>query len=259
MPGLRIRRSTGSSAGPNRHNMRRAPTSGAGVRCRIPTLIKRATGSSERYALSAIRALPLRYRGKRSNDPAFRHNVVLQASDGHQAVCVLTEGAIEQPTLIPGEVLPTRQADRMSGVVLDGKTWRAKNTEDVPAIDAGSQFPTIGPVLPEAHSDTVAVAINVDRLRRIAAGLGTDNVTLIVPPAKKAPGKPKAPSTVQDPIGVCAAGKDDIEGVAVMLPVECDRSQVYYGHIREAVMQAESPRKPRKPRRASRPRKEVAA
>ena len=222
-------------------------------------MIKRATGSSGRYALSAVQALPLRYRGKRSNAPAFRHNVVLQASDGHQAVCVLTEGTVEQPTLIPGEVLPTRQADRMSGVTLDGETWRAKNSEDAPALDAGSQFPPIGPVLPEPHSDTIAVAINVDRLRRVAAGLGTDNVTLIVPPTKKTPGKPKSPPAVRDPIGVCAAGKKDTEGVAVMLPVECERSQSYYSRVREAVMQAEQPGKSRKPRRATRPRKEVAA
>ena len=251
MPGLRIRRK------PPRQS--KGFTGGHGVRCHIPTLIKRATGSSERYALSAVRALPLRYRGKRSNDPAFRHNVVLQASDGHQAVCVLTEGAVEKPTLIPGEILPTRQTDRMSAVVLDGKTWRANNTEDVPALDVGSQFPTIGPVLPEAHSDTVAVAINVDRLRRVAAGLGTDSVTLLVPPAKKTPSKPKNPSTVRDPIGVCAAGKDDTEGVAVMMPVECERSQSYYGRVREAVMQAELPRKQSKPRRPARTRKEVAA
>ena len=251
MPGLRIRRK------PPPQSM--GFTGGHDVRCRIPTLIKRATGSSGRYALSAVRALPLRYRGKQSNDPAFRHNVILQASDGHQAVCVLTEGAVEQPTLIPGEVLPTRQTDRMSAVVLDGKTWRAKNTQDVPALDAGSQFPTIGPVLPEAHSDTVAVAINVDRLRRIAAGLGTGNVTLLVPPAKKTPGKPKSPATVRDPIGVCAASKDDTEGVAVMLPGECQRGQAYYNRVREAVMQAEQPRKSKTPRRSIRARKEVAA
>lgn len=121
--------------------------SACAARCRIPTSIKRATGSSERFALSAVRALPLRYRGRRTSDPGFRHNVVLLASDGHQAVCVFTEGAVERPTLIPGEVLPTRQHDRISGVTLDGDVWRAKHREDVPALDAGSEFPPIGPVL----------------------------------------------------------------------------------------------------------------
>lgn len=251
MPGLRIRRQSPSakpdtvSVGPSR--------------CRIPTLIKRATGTSERYALSAVRALPLRYRGRRSaNDPAFRHNVVLQASDGHQAVCVLTEGAIERPTLIPGEVLPTRQADRNSAVILDGNEWRSKNGEAAESIDSDNPFPPLGSVLPKTHPDTTAVAINIDRLRRVAAGLGTDNVTLLVPIAKKTPGKPKDPAMVRDPIGVCAAGKDDTEGVAVMLPVECERSHAYYNRVREAVVKAEQPRQ-RKTRRQTKPRKEVAA
>jgi hypothetical protein len=221
-------------------------------------LIKRATGASERYALSAVRALPLRYRGKRSNDPGFRHNVVLQASDGHQAVCVLTEGAIEEPVLIPGDALPSRQADRMSGVTLNGGTWKSKNTEDVPALDEGSQFPPIAPVLPEMWPDTVAVAIDVDRLRRVAAGLGTDNVTLLVPRPKKTPGKPKSHPAVRDPIGVCAAGNDDTEGVGVMLPVECQRSQSYFKRVREAVMKAEQPNR-QAPSQQGKKRKEVSA
>lgn len=253
MPGLRIRRQSPPA---------KLDTVSVGpVQCRIPTLIKRATGTSERYALSAVRALPLRYRGQRrsSKDPAFRHNVVLQASDGHQAVCVLTEGAIEQPTLIPGEVLPTRQADRDSAVILDGKEWRAKNGEAAEAIDSDNPFPPLGSVLPKTHPDTTAVAINIDRLRRVAAGLGTDNVTLLVPVAKKTPGQPKSQPTVRDPIGVCAAGKDDTDGVAVMLPVECERSHAYYNRVREAVVKAEQPRQ-RKPRRQTKkPRKEVAA
>jgi hypothetical protein len=249
MPGLRIRRETSSKPD---------ATHGHGVRCRIPTLIKRATGASERYALSAIRALPLRYRGKRPNDPAFRHNVVLQASDGHQAVCVLTEGAVEEPVLIPGDALPSRLADRMAGVTLDGKIWKSKNAEDVPALDEGSQFPPIGPVLPEMWPDTVAVAIDVDRLRRVAAGLGTDSVTLLVPRPKKTPGKPKSPPAVRDPIGVCAAGKDDTDGVAVMMPVDCERSQTYFKRVRDAVLRAEQPER-QVPARQSKKRKEVAA
>ena len=254
MPGLRIRRkpppatTTGFTAGDR-------------ARCNIPTLLKRATGTSGRYTISAVRALPLRFRGgqRSTNKPAFRHNVVLQATDGHQAVCVLTDGAIERPTLIPAEVLPSRQADRGDGPVLDGKRWRAKNGDESNAIDPNADFPPIGPVLPETYPGTIAVAISVDRLRRVAAGLGTDTITLLVPPAKKTPGKPKTPATVRDPIGVCPAGKDDTEGVAVMLPVECQRSQAYYNRVREAVIEAEQPGKRKKTRRSSKTMKEVAA
>jgi len=262
MPGLRIRRNsaTGKAAAPTRQPRRTTSTSG-GVRCRIPTLIKRATGSSGRYTLSAVRALPLRFRGgKQSNsNPAFRHNVVLQASDGEQAVCVLTEGAVEEPTLIPSEVLPTRQADRNNGVGLDGETWRTKHGEEAPAVDSQSPFPPIGSALPETSAGSVAVAISLDRLRRVAAGLGTDHITLLVPAAKKTPGSPKSQATVRDPIGVCAAGKDDVEGVGVMLPVECERSHTYYERVREAIVKAEQPRDRKKARRAAKPRKEVAA
>lgn len=252
MPGLRIRRQPSPKP---------SDTVSTAARCRIPTLIKRATGSGGRYALSAVRALPLRYRGhKRStSDPAFRHNVVLQASDGHQAVCVLTEGAIEQPTLIPGEVLPTRQADRNSGVSLDGQAWRSKHGEEAEALDSQTPFPPIGPVLPETGPDTTAVAINVDRLRCVAAGLGTDNLTLLVPAAKKKPGASGGQLTVRDPIAVCPAGKEDIEGVAVMLPVECERSHAYYNRIREAIVKAEQPRNAKPPRCTKKPSKEVAA
>jgi len=222
-------------------------------------MIKRATGTSERYALSAVRALPLRYLGsKRStNDPAFRHNVVLQASDGHQAVCVLTEGAIEQPTLIPGEVLPSRQADCSSGVTLDGTAWRAKDGAEAEALDPANAFPAIGSVLPEAGAGTIAVAINLDRLRRVAAGLGTDNVTLLVPPAKL--GKTKDQATVTDPVAVCPAGKDDTDGVAVMMPVDCERSHAYYNRVREAVVKAEQPRQGKTGRRNKKAKKEVSA
>ena len=265
MPGLRIRRATGSIADPPRRKSRPSSTSGGRVRCRIPTLIKRATGTSERYALSSVRALPLRFRGgRRSNsDPAFRHNVVLQASDGHQAVCVLTEGAIEEPTLIPAEVLPTRQADRDNGVDLDDNVWRSRDGQEAPSLDAEAEFPAIGSALPEVKAASVAVAISVDRLRRIAAGLGTDTVTLMVP----APGRvttskraqPKSQATVTDAIAVCPAGKNDTDGVAVLLPVTCERSHAYYNRVREAIVKAEQTCKRKTRRRSAKSKKEVAA
>ena len=253
MPGLRIRRK------PPPSSTRFA--GGGHTRCNIPTLLKRATGTSGRYTLSAVRALPLRFHGgqRSTKKPAFHHNVVLQATDGHQAVCVLTEGAIERPTLIPAEVLPSRQADRGDGPVLDGKRWRATNGEESDVIDPDAAFPSIGPVLPETCPGTIAVAISIDRLRRVAAGLGTDTVTLLVPTAKKTPGKPKSSETVRDPLGVCPAGNDDTEGVAVMLPAECQRSQAYYNRVREAVIEAEQPGKRKKTRRSSKTMKEVAA
>ena len=253
MPGLRIRRKPPSTA--------HETVPGHGVRCRIPTMIKRATGTSERYALSSVRALPLRYRGGRrsTSDPAFRHNVVLQASDGHQAVCVLTEGAIEQPTLIPGEVLPTRHGDCAGGVAMDSGGWRSRDGKESPALDPDAEFPAISSVLPEAGPGTVAVAINVDRLRRVAASLGTDNVTLIVPPAKTKPAQPKAQATVTEPIGICPAGKDDTDGVAVMMPVVSDRSIAYYKRVRDAVVKAEQSDKGKTTRRTRKPKKEVAA
>ena len=58
---------------------------------RVHSRIAKAVGEDKRYKLNAVRALPSREKGK----------VVLQASNGQQAVCVLVPGRLSSPRLVP--------------------------------------------------------------------------------------------------------------------------------------------------------------
>lgn len=66
----------------------------------VRTRIARAAGKDGQYPCGAIRALP----APPSNDHGDR--VILQATDGHQATCVLSPGEMSGTRLIPADVLP---------------------------------------------------------------------------------------------------------------------------------------------------------
>ncbi len=258
-PGLRI-----GGRKPTKRSMSTDTVSGGPTRVRIPTRIGRATGSSDRFALSAVRALPLVSRGRRrgrptkaAGDPPRNHNAMLQATDGHQAVCVLTQGHVESATLVPGKALPTKYAGGRAGVSFADGRWRSSDGREASPVQGTTDFPSVGSVLPDVvkskragkdasrrrgargmAAQPITLAVSVDRLRRVAAGLGTDTVTLLVT-ANPSEQSGSDGNTVTAPIAVCPADDDAPDGVAVMLPVPATRGADYYARLRAAVLDAE--------------------
>jgi len=62
----------------------------------VRTKIVKATGKSSRYASDSVRVIPAppAEKGKRPRDPDEHLGVVLEATDGHQAVCVFAPGQL---------------------------------------------------------------------------------------------------------------------------------------------------------------------
>lgn len=72
----------------------------------VKTRIGRSTGGDGKFSCGSVRALP----------SVNKDEVVLQATDGHQAACLLTHGQMTSPRLVPTGVLPTRQLPKPVGM-----------------------------------------------------------------------------------------------------------------------------------------------
>ena len=221
----------------------------------IRTRLARAVGKDGRYACGAIRALP----------SPHRQEVVLQATDGKQAVCLLTSGELTGSRLVPSDVLPTRQLSREAVVKLVDGHWQS--SEGKLAQDTGEgNFPPIGDILPpvsrrphcltasqaqkyqQAHRAMPHVVLGVDLelLNKQAMALGTPRLTLLIPiPVRGAQTRP-GETFVTKPICVCPAdGQGPVNGVGVLMPLTPERSIRYYEQLRQAVVEAEHRIEPR--------------
>ena len=203
----------------------------------VRTRIARSTGTDKRYKLSAIRALPTRK----------KDTVVLQATDGQQAVCLITLGQMSSPRLVPSKVLPTRKDAKGITVDLSGDQWRSsdgKITSDEYADD--SSFPQIADVLPDLNTRNkpshIQLGIDLALLSKVADSLGTCKLTLFIP----VPDKTREPDTasngyVKKPVAVCpATDEGKVRGVGVVMPLQPTNGVPFYEKVRRLVASAET-------------------
>jgi hypothetical protein len=223
---------------------------------KVRTRIAKATGEDkQRYKLGAVRVLPTRKRDK----------VLLQASDGSQALCVLATGQVAAPKLVPGKMMPTKQT---SGAIVElaGDRWTSSDGKTEPDQYAGeSGYPSILEVLPELKGKPFALkpdlrskelpylllGIDMTVLSKVAHGLGTSKLSLMVPvPIHTANGKAGS-DYVTKPVLVCpATDEDKVRGVGVLMPLKPTNSMDYYMQSRQAVADAEKHLKTRRVRSA---------
>jgi len=106
----------------------------------VRTRIARATGNAGRYACDAVRALP----------SMNRNEVILQATDGHQATCVLAPGRLPSGRLVPTTVLPSRQLPKPVAVRFADGQWESTEGKRVEDSHSSSDkaFTALGDVLP---------------------------------------------------------------------------------------------------------------
>jgi hypothetical protein len=204
----------------------------------VPTAIARATGESRRYALDCVRVLPTRC------------GVLLQASDGRQAVCVFTQGHVSDSALLPSKLLPVQARHLPASVEIHRGHWRARDGSPVPAPAGG--FPPIADVLPAVDARFVTVSLDVDQLKKVAAVLGTAKLTLMLQPGDR--------HNVEKPVAVMPAERGDptyrggtsatpgatgtpeasgVDGLGVVLPLITNVVIEDYARARDAVLQAE--------------------
>jgi hypothetical protein len=218
----------------------------------IQTRIGRAAGDDGRYSCGAVRALP-------AADP---EQVVLEATDGKQAVCLVIPGTMSERRLVPTGVLPTRQLNRPATIALLGLQWQSsegKLAHDQYGPDAS--FPPVADVLPEVHptpyaetpaevqdriersglrSTHVVLGIDVDLLRKIAEGLGTSKLTLMIP-VPIVPEAKRGEACVRQPVLACPCGDDGGQrGIGVIMPINPGNSLPYYSEVRQIVRDSES-------------------
>ncbi len=194
---------------------------------RVRSRIGRAVGKvNSRYSVDAVRVLP----GPR------RDQVLLQATDGHQAVCLVAPGSCAQSELVPVSVLPGRQMSRDIEVRLDHDEWRSSDGRLSPCLESESSFPPIADVLPAVQgSQQVTLGIDVSLLGKVADSFGTPKLTLMItlPPSHA--------SHVNKPVAVCPADEDcPVHGVAVVMPLAAKHGVDYYTKVRKDVQLAES-------------------
>jgi len=219
----------------------------------VGTRIARCCGkATERYPLDAIRVLP--------TDRPDR--VLLQASDGHQAVCTFNPGKAGSAVMIPGEVLPTRRTTKPIVVEKTGDHWKTSDgriAEDRHGSTPNG-YPEVGQALPwidkRPHAQTqksadarrqkgtpppvVAVGIDVRQLLKVADGLGTAKLTLMITVPTRVPGESPGESYVDKPIAVVPAVKDaPTQGVGVLMPIQPERGPTEYLRLRELVKRSE--------------------
>lgn len=238
-----------------------APTqTGDGFGIRTP--LARATGAAGRYALDAVRVLPLP--GRAASKGGTR--VVLQASDGHQAVCLITGGRVSGPGLVPANVLPARRLNTEVRVQRESGDWRSSEGKVAPAVESDGQssasFPAIGDVLPEqdlprkrsgqhaGDAAPTAIALDLGVLKKVADALGTMKLTLLVHPldaSGTSTGNGQTGATPR-PIGVCPASSESgVQGIGVVMPLQPEHGHAYFTAVCEQIRKAE-----KRQRRASR-------
>jgi hypothetical protein len=217
---------------------------------KVRTRIAKAVGEDKRYKLNAVRALPSREKGK----------VVLQATNGQQAVCVLAPGRLSSPRLVPSGVLPTRQTTRETVVDLIGDHWRSSDGKTEPDQYAGdSCYPALAEVLPEMTGKPFCVkpasnskgeahmwlGIDMSLLTRIAQSLGTEKLSLLVPVPVRSAGDRNGERYVNKPVLICpATDEHKVRGIGVLMPLQPVNGMPYYMKVRQAVADAETKSKP---------------
>ena len=217
-----------TAAIPARRRPRYSPSS---TRFTVRTRLGRALGKAEsnnRYQVDAVRVLP----GPK------RDRVIVQATDGHQAVCVVVPGRCDEPTLVPGGVLPTRKPVTDVEVHDDQGNWQCSDGRLVEKITAPKKYPSIGEVLPvvtgKGVKPHITVALDLTVLGKVADALGTPKLTLIITP-------PENGSYVNRALAVCPAGDDaGVHGVAVVMPITPKHQADYYTKVRKDVVAAEN-------------------
>ena len=225
----------------------------------VKTRIAKAVGKNGRYACGSVRALP----------SVHKNEVLLQATDGHQATCVLTQGQMSSSRLIPAGVLPTRQASKPVGVQLMGGRWESSEGATVEDATGDDSFPSLGDVLPQvgkypfyetavqadrrrttdpALSMYLMLGIDIDLLRKAADALGTSKLTLLVPvPVKDVNQKP-GEVFVNKPVAICPAIRDsETQGVSVVMPLTPEHGASYYTKMREMIAASEKANAKRQP------------
>ena len=243
---------------------KKPPTSRGGEGFTVRGRIGRATGEAGRYSCDRVRALP----GPK------RNQVVLEATDGHQATCVLAPGSMSSSKLVPPQVLPTRRTQQDVHVRLVDNQWQSSDGKHADEPAEEGRFPPIGDVLPvlgsrpfyetasqaerrraamadQTGKDTpesmhVMTGIDVAELSKIAEGLGTSKLTLYVPvPVRRRDDrKPPEQTCANRAIAVCPAERPDkgtvvAEGIGVIMPINLERTPADYMTVREAVLKAE--------------------
>ena len=222
---------------------------------KVRTRIAKATGEDkQRYKLGAVRVLPTRLKSK----------VLLQATDGQQAVCVLAAGDASSPKLVPSKVLPVRQQQSEAIVELVGDQWCSSEGKCEPDPYAGEHdYPSILDVLPEVKSKPFTVktdqlskespylllGIDLSLLTKVSHGLGISKLSLLIPvPIHTTNGKAGA-NYVSKPVLVCpTTDEDKSRGIGVLMPLRPTNGSEYYMKTRQAVVDAEKRLKPRSPR-----------
>lgn len=219
----------------------------------VHTRIAKAAGKDGRYSCGAIRALP----------GVERDQVVLEATDGHQATCVLVPGEMNDARLVPAGVLPTRQLGKPEAIRLIGNQWQStegKLADDQYGEDGGS-FPPIAEVLPAAgktpffetprHAESrrrkagepesmhIVLGVDIDTLRKIGDGLGTSKLSLIVPVPVRHPKVKPSEVCVNRPVIACPSNGEGARGIGVVMPIQPGNALSYYTKIREVVRKAE--------------------
>jgi hypothetical protein len=246
----------------------------------VRTRLGRATGSpadkTTRYCLDAVRALPT------------PEGVVLQATDGKLAACILAPGELTVPVMIPAAVLPTRQLASPADITRRGDQWQSSEGRVVDAPKDDSPFPGVGDVLPQVPPRSlsvsrsklaksreglpphVVVALDLSLLNRVGDALGTGKLTLIVPvpvkPDDPTPGTSSGATSVDKPVAICPAMKGEgVRGIAVVMPLKPDHGPRHYEQVRRIVLDAErcgkpvTRRRPRAPTDQPAPPEPVAA
>lgn len=239
-----------------RRNRTPPPGDGAGpYHFGVRTCLARAAGKDGRYKLSTVRALP-------TSKP---DTVVLQATDGQQAVCLIAPGSMGSARLVPTEVFPKRQGAKGATVDLGDGHWRSSDGKTAPDVHRDeSVYPPIMDVLPKFgerdKAPPVQLGIDLTVLNKVSDALGTSKLTLFIPHASKtpppAPGSPGDPSTadggfIKKPIAVCpATDEGKVRGIGVLVPLQPVNGVGFYMKVRRLVADAESRCKPKAVRAA---------
>lgn len=207
----------------------------------IRSKLARAVGKDSRYASQHVLATPA----------AKSKGVILQATDGHQAVCLHRPGYLDLSTLVPVDVLPTRLSSKDVSVEITPHGWRSSEGRISPEPDeSDSSFPPVHDVLPVVNENPLALnpeqaatvgdrrvvlGLNVELLRKIAESLGTPKLSLMIPVPREGSSAGQDAAVTQA-VAICpATDEDDVEGIAVLMPLNPVRSTAYYNKLREIV------------------------
>lgn len=227
----------------------------------VRTRIVRAVGDNGRYTSSGVRVLPNPAGRPKNRKADPTHGVVLQATDGRQAVCLLSKGQVHTSAVVPAEVLPTRKLASDVLIHRDNGHWRSSEGRSAEYRTDGS-FPPVADVLPElgkvpfaesarhaerrrrksrsAPSDHIVLGLDVDLLRKVSDALGNTKLTLFIP-VPIANSATKAQETyVNKPVAVCPATTEGrVPGIGVVMPLVPEHGTDHYEKLRQKIVEAE--------------------